>query len=161
MTTALEKLALADDYTVIRAIEHLSIGLFEDVGTDFSDLIKTSAIDGKPLLSEEDIKLLVQSDSEELTAGNSVVVARKLMFLLARNTHLSELVSEALVNWNDDRKKVGLILAGGLVASLLMLIASTEFEYKGENFYFRKEVVDYEQIRAVADILNCRSLDLI
>lgn len=154
MNRSLELLALSDDYTVIRATEYFNQKFLPQLTTGLESLLNSASIDGSPLLTNEEVQCLIENDNHQLSTADSQFLARHLLYFFACIPETSELVAQAIQHWNDDYKKVGVILTTGLVASLLLIVASTEFEYRDEKVYIHKQVLSDSQIRAMADVVS-------
>ncbi len=68
---------------------------------------------------------------------------------LADDPTFASALDEFLVSYRDDALVAEVILAVGLVASMLMMVASTAFKAKFGNIEIEKHPLDAETIKAI------------
>ena len=150
---AITKLALSTDTNVILCMGYFYQQLLKDITSDSSELINKIDSSFLPTLPFRDLQIVKDINDEYLNEVDSISAARSLLYQFAASSQTSTTVIDALENWPDVEKS-NKTLKFGTVASLLLLVVATEFEYKSENIHIHKHPVSTEQIKALSEILN-------
>jgi hypothetical protein len=154
MNEAIKLIALANDYKVVRAFEYLSKKLSKTLQPQLGSMINNLSCEGLIFSDEMIMSIIENNESEKLSEGDSITLSRTILYLFASAPELEDFTIDALENFPDDTKIVGTIITLGVVASLLLIVSSTEFEYKGKHFYIKKNKTSVEDIKAMSDLLK-------
>lgn len=151
----LKALALADDFTIVRAFEHFHGRLVRALGTPLADLARDVEANAAVSASVKSLLASLQeNETEELREDQSVAVARELLVAAASAPECAALVRECLENWTDDRKSVGRTLSVGLVGAVWLLICTTKVTFKGEHVTVEKQPIPVDQVQISGDRLR-------
>jgi hypothetical protein len=156
MNEAMKAIALADDVSIIRAAEYLHETLSNAL--QFSGVTQTELV-GIANSSQEVrdfLDVARMRAGETLNAFESVVATRQLLVAAAQDASLAGVVAHCIANWPDDRQSVGKVLAFGTLAALLLLIATTEFEYKDGPVHIHKKTSIPTEVKVSASILRMK-----
>ncbi len=152
--TALQRIALASDHSVLHAVEHLydqlaGINDF-DAATLLSDVPVESTTGGAIALLVEDSQ---QHYAMKLAETESVHFARHYLVALSTIDEFAQrLIIESLEQWNDERQTVGKVLSRGAVVTLLLIAMSTSFKYESDSLIIEKEALSAEQMKAFGEV---------
>lgn len=149
---AKQALALASDVDVLLAVDYFAGMLLAQANIGPHNLLANMDKGFADLIPFNNVSTLKSCNDENLTETVSISAARLLLFQFANTPETAQLVIESLTNYPDSKKSKK-TLKFGLVASLLLIVVATEFEYKGKNIHIHKHPVSTEQIKAVADLL--------
>jgi hypothetical protein len=89
----------------------------------------------------------------EIDTATAAVVAHSVFDPLISDPQLGPTIDAALADYDDSRQMVDIILALGLVASVLLIISTVEFEGKVGGLTFRKTKADAETLKAIIGVL--------
>ncbi len=145
MTEALRAIALADDFEIVRIFEFFSSEISRMGPIALDELEAHIDVPEHEAVLEE----LKRREASDLTGASSVSVARWLMATAAQREDLAGLVAHCARNWEDDKKTVGKMLAAGLVGAVLLMVATTSFEYKGERLVVAKQPLPMDDVSFV------------
>lgn len=84
-----------------------------------------------------------------IDTATAAKVARTVLEPLVSDPQLGPTIDAVLDKYDDSRQMVGIILALGLVASVLLIISTVEFEGKVGGLTFRKIKPDVETAKAI------------
>jgi len=153
--TFLKKIALADDFKATRLTELIGEMIIES-GISAARLYGAAADDFKSAISLNTISnLLSKAGGEPVPESDAVSMARGTLVLLANDETFAPVLSAAFEKYEEDDNRLfaGIILSTGAVMTLLMLVAATEFEIKGKNWFVRKNQVSAAQIKAIKEMM--------
>lgn len=156
MTTpsVLERIVSMDDFQVVRFFQYWSSNLCDGAITEYETIV-----DGIPAEiggSAEFVAIRNLSPEQSvapLRPADSVRLARALLERLAQTPELAPSIQTALDFFDDDKLVVDVILALGLVASVLLIVSTVEFEGKIGPVSFHKGKVDPETLKAVTEFV--------
>jgi hypothetical protein len=148
-TTPLERLQTMDDFQVVRFFRHWGDGLCEGAITDFETIVA-----GVPdeIRSSEFTELTDLSDEEAVSPlhpADAAPMARAILEPLAQSPELTPALENALDTFDDDALAVDVILALGLVASVLLIVSTVEFKGTIGSFAINKAKVDPETLKTI------------
>lgn len=147
--TPLERLHAMDDFQIVRFFQHWANCLCEGAITDIETIVA-----GIP----DDIRDSEFAEITDLSADQSVVpihpgvaapLVRAILEPLAQSPELTPSLEMALDSFDDDKLVVDVILALGLVASVLLIVSTIEFDGKIGPFRIRKGKVDPETLKLI------------
>jgi hypothetical protein len=81
----------------------------------------------------------------------SVATARNIAIYLANDDEFAPLIEKALDIYRDDKLVADIILAVGLVASVLLIAATTEFAGEVAGIKFKKGKADPAIVKAITE----------
>lgn len=147
MHDTIKTIALSDDISVIRVAEFFYSQL--TIATNNSAISKNelcalaSSIDG---FVDIDKVLKLHGDTY-LSTANSIVMTRRLLVLAAvLDPNLANFIEHCFQNWPDDRQTVGNRISMGLLAALLLLLATTDIEFKDGSISIHKRSIPLDNI---------------
>jgi hypothetical protein len=151
-----------DDFTVVRALEHLCSTLLADLDSDPEELLRNIPA---TVAKQPDFDALLTTQrrdgSEQLPADLSVKVARDTLLLLAQDPDLEPVVAASLESYKDNRAMAAEILSAGTAISMIIIAATTSVRFKGKNFSGKKQAATpavlgtiTELVKAVASVLS-------
>lgn len=152
--TALQRIALASDHSVLHAVEYLHDRLAGINDFDAATLLSDVPVEGE---TGGAIALLVEDSQQhyamKLADSESVHFARHYLVALSTiNGSAQRLIIESLEQWNDDRQTVGKVLSRGAVVTLLLIAMSTSFKYESDSLTIEKEALSAEQMKAFGEV---------
>lgn len=154
MNEAIKLIALANDYNVVRAFEYLSEELSETLQSQLDLMINNLSCEGLIFSDKMFMTMIENNESKQLSDGDSIMLSRRILYLFASTPELEHFAINALRNWPDETKKVGIVVTLGMVASLLLVVSSSEFEYQGESIHYIKHKTSVEEIKAMSELLK-------
>ena len=143
------RLVAMNDLEIVRFFEHWATGLCDGAVTDLSSITAgvPKTVQAVPGFAEAtDV-----SSDESFDPATSAELARSVLLPLASDSQFSTTIAMAMETFEDDRLFVDVILAAGLVASVLLIVSTTEFDGKIGAFAFHKGKVDPDTIKAVLE----------
>ncbi len=152
MSQLKERVLMLDDYQVVRFFEHFGRQLVAGANTPLDDIRSGIPTTIRTLKEVSQIEDLTPEQAERpLEFSTSAATARNIMVHLANDAEFAPLLGSALDGYRDDELVADVILATGLVASVLLVIATSEFEGTVAGIKFKKTKADPELVRAVAE----------
>jgi hypothetical protein len=150
MPSVKERIQLLDDFQVVRFFEDFSRQLVAGATVSL-DQIKsgipeaTRALEGFAQIENLTPDLAERS----LEPSVSAAMARNILVHLANDTEFGALIERALDTYRDDELVAEVILAVGVVASMLLIAATIEFEGEVAGIKFKKGKADPEVVKAI------------
>lgn len=147
MHDTIKTIALSDDISVIRVAEFFYNQL--TMATNNSSISKNelfslaSSIDG---FVDIDNVLKLHSDTYLSTAHSIEMVRRLLVVAAGIDQKLANFIEHCFKNWPDERQTVGNRVSVGLIAALLLLLATTDIEYKDGSISIHKRSIALDNI---------------
>lgn len=161
MHDTIKTIALSDDISVIRVAEFFYSQL--TIATNNSTISKNelcelaSSIDGFVDID----KVLKQHGDAYLSTANSIVMTRRLLVLAAdQDPNLAKFIEHCFQNWPDDRQTVGNRICMGVIAALLLLLATTDMEFKDGSISIHKRSIPLDNIEFKL-VMNSFKVDLL
>ena len=153
MATAapLDRLQAMDDFQIVRFFQHWADSLCEGATTDL-DTIRAGVPD--EIRSSEFTKVTdLSADEADAPIHPAVAaqLARSILEPLAHSPELTPSLAIALDSFDDEKLAVDVILALGLVASVLLIVSTVEFKGTIGPVKIRKGKVDPETLRIVIE----------
>lgn len=152
MTEAMKQLALADDFTVVRAFETFHDALIQGSTQSIDTLIEAIPEAVRSDSGGDVAEILRQHAAAPLSEGDSVKLARLLLTAFAEDEAFAPLVVDSLANWRDDRQLVDVILAVGAVGAVWICLASTSAAFQGRWGKIEKAPMTEQQLNGIAAI---------
>lgn len=153
MPNIADRIRVLDDFQMVRFFDRFSRRLI--AGTTVSlDEIRVGIPDvTRALEGFTDLENMTPERAERsLEPSISAVVARSILLKLAYDSDFGPLIERALETYRDEALVASATLARGLVASVLLIIATTEFRAKGPNWEFVKKGADPQLVKAVTEV---------
>ena len=150
----MDKIKTIDDYAIERAMEFMYEELVKHYDGDIDTLIETIPdnlinVEGRSITD-----LFFSNEDTVLPQNDALILSRRILSLYTHDQAMVQVAEYALDHWVDNRQSTKVILSSGLIAALLMFMASTSFTIKADWGEIKKEAVTEEQISAVADIIK-------
>jgi hypothetical protein len=148
--TVRERLETMDDFQIVRFFQHWSSSLSNGAVTGYGAIV-----DGLPaeISASPTFAAIIDLTPEQAVASvhpaDSVLLARALLEPLASTPEVGPTIAAALDSFHDEKLVVDVILAIGLVTSVLLIVSTIEFEGKIGPMTFRKGKVDPETLKAL------------
>lgn len=149
---AIEIVNSMSDVEAVHFLEHFGKQLFEGttpdavmngVSPELKDLAELSELDN---LDEE-------TRGKRLEPEDSIGIARITLQQMAQDGGLSDALVRSWEEYDPQELFVETILAVGLVASMMLLISTTEIELEFKGVKIKKGKATAEQIKAIAEPL--------
>ena len=155
MNAAIKAIALADDISIVRAAQFFHAELFQARSTLPSELLPW--LDELPS-RDESVGVLVSylnhNAGQELSAANSVTLARWLLVMAAEASQAEQFVLHCVENWPDNRLTVGKTLKIGTIGALWLILLTTEVTIVDGVVKIEKKAPMPEMIKATVNKLN-------
>jgi hypothetical protein len=147
MTSATrDRLAAMNDVQIAAFFKHWATSLVDGAQTDL-DVI-TSAVPAE-VQQTPGFAAVTEVDAEGEIRRGAADVARAVLLPMADDSELGPTIDAALETYDDSLMMVDVILALGLVASVLLIVATTEFDGNLGPVKFHKGKADPETVKAV------------
>lgn len=157
LNAATRAIALADDVSIVRALEFFHAELSKVLPASTDELLKQ--FDGLPN-REQSVGSLVaflgESAGKDLSTADSVSLARWILVTAADSQDGERFVLHCVQDWPDDRQTVGKTIAVGTIGALWLVLATTEVAYKDGHLEIHKKPVVPENIEATASVLKAK-----
>jgi hypothetical protein len=152
MPSVRERIQTLDDFQVVRFFDRFSRQLIAGANVSL-DQIKSGIPDSaRALEGFAQIENLAPELAERcLDPSASAALARNILVALSGDAEFAPLIESALDRYRDDELVADVILAIGLVASMLLIIATTEFTAEGKNWKFAKKRASPELVKAITE----------
>jgi hypothetical protein len=149
---AMEIVNNMSDVEVVRFLEHFGKQLFEGTTPevvmnsvtpelkDLAELKKIDALDG-------------ETRKRRLEPTDSARIARVTLEQMAQDDGLSDALVKSWEEYDPQELFVEMILAVGLVASMILLVSTTEIELEFKGVKIKKGKATADQIKAIAEPL--------
>jgi len=139
-----------DDFQLVRFFQHWANNLCEGAITDIETIVggvpaelrETTEFSKVTDLSPEQANVPIQ-------VGEAALVARAILEPLALMPEVSPSLEAALGSFDDDKLVVDVIIALGLVASVLLIVSTIEFDGRIGPVRFRKGKADPETLKII------------
>ncbi len=159
MTNLKERIQALDDFQIVRFFEHFSHQLVAGANVTLDQIKKGIPESTRTFGGFSQIETLSPSQAEQpLEPSASIATSRNILVYLTDDDEFAPVIGRVLDTYRDDELVAGIVLAVGLVASVLLIAATTEFEGEIGNFKIKKTKADPAVIRAItepfADILS-------
>jgi hypothetical protein len=149
---AMEIVNNMSDVEVVRFLEYFGKQLFE--GTTPEVVINSVTPELKDIA---ELKAIDTLDGETRKRGlgpeDSARIARVTLEQIAQDSGLSHALVKSWEEYNPQELFIETILAVGLVASMILLISTTEIELEFKGVKIKKGKATAEQIKAIAEPL--------
>jgi hypothetical protein len=150
MTKVNARIRAMDDFQVVRYFETFSRHLLAGSSTSFDEVKNGIDASTRAVAGWNKVESLTPQQAKQLLPpAEAASTARNILLHLADDATFGPLLEEHLASYRDDELMVEMVLAVGLVASVLMVVASTEFEGKIAGVKFKKGKVDPETLKAL------------
>lgn len=152
MTSVKARVQAMDNFQVVRYFEAFGQHLLAGLNTSFEEIkdgvpASVRAVDGW-----QRVETLTPEQAEQLLAPvEAAATARNVLLRLADDATFGPLLEEHLASYRDDELVVEIVLAVGLVASVLMVIASTKVEWKDGKLKIEHNEVDLAKVTALIE----------
>ena len=152
MPTIKERIQGLDNFQVVRFFRHFSRQLVGGATVSVNQ-IKNGIPDAtRALEGFEQIENLTPDQAERsLEPSVSAAMARNILVHLADDAEFCPPIERALDTYRDDELVADVILAVGLVASVLLIAATIEFEGEVAGIKFKKGKADSEIVKAITE----------
>ncbi|WP_324745628.1 hypothetical protein [Pseudomonas veronii] len=157
MNTAIYEIALTDDVSIIRSTQYLSRLVLNSLPKSKEDLLAPlSFLPEYEKTVEPLIMHLQQNWAKNLSAADSIALARWILVTMTQIPGVEPFVLHCLHEWPDRRQSVGKVVSYGVIGTLWLAIASTEIIYDNGSLQIHKKTVVPEQIEATAQALKIK-----
>ena len=152
MATVKERLAGMDDFQVVRFFEAFAQRLLTSSDTPFEAVQAGIPRSTRATSEWRALEALTPDQAERLVPPKeAAATARRILTHLADDPTFAPALDEFLASYRDDALVAEVILAVGLVASVLMMVASTAFKAKFGNVEIEKHTLDAETVKAILE----------
>lgn len=152
---AVARLQSMDDFQIVRFFQFFAQSLCDGAQAGSDALL--AAVPAE-IRSRPDFAAVVQVDEQQaetlLNPAEAARAARAVLLPLARDHATAPIVSRALADFRDEKLAVDVVIAFGLVASVLLIAATIEFEGKIGSWTFKKGKVEPETLKAITEPLT-------
>ncbi len=151
MIEASARIAAMNDRQLVRYFEAFSQHLLAGMTTSFDEVRSGITSETRALPGWDQIdNLTAEQASETLSVGQAAESARSILLQMATNESFGPVLESHLAGYRDDELVVETILAVGLVATVLLIVSSTRFEYRDGkgSFIFNPNPKNVETILA-------------
>lgn len=139
-----------DDFQVVKFFQYFATEMLKGISVDSATMLSNVASE---VLEEDDFRLVTNISLEQarmsLPAKESSLVARPMLQSIASDPTLRPALEHALDSFRDEELFLEIALGIGLVASMVLLVATTSVEGTILGIKFKKETASPEQISAV------------
>ena len=142
-----ERLAAMNDVEIAAFFKHWATSLVDGAQTD-PDTI-TAAVPDEIRAAPGFAEVTDLGAEGEIDQERGEQVARAVLVPLADDPQMGPTIDAALQTFDDSKLMVEIILALGLVASVLLITATTEFDGKIGPIKFHKGKADAETVKAI------------
>lgn len=150
MATVKTRIQAMDDFQVIRYFKAFSEQLLAGSSTSFDAIKGGIPASARAVAGWQQVESLTPEQAEQFLApANAAAMSRNILLHLTDDATFGPLLEKHLSSYRDDELVVDVILAVGLVASVLLVAASLEFEGKIAGVKFKKGKVDPETLKAL------------
>jgi hypothetical protein len=157
LNAAIRAIALADDVSIVRALEYFHAEVSKVLHASTADLLQQlSALRDREQSVGALISFLGESAGKDLSAADSVSLARWILVTAAESPSAEGFVLHCVHEWPDDRQTVGKTVAVGMIGAVWLVLATTEVAYKDGQLEVHKKPVIPEQVEATAKVLKAR-----
>jgi hypothetical protein len=151
---AVDRLQAMDDFQIVRFFQFFSQSLCESAQVDSDALLAAVPQDVRSAPGFTGVVKAGETQADrQLNPAEAARAARAVLLPLARDPATAPIVSHGLSEFRDDKLAVDVVIAFGLVASVLLIAATVEFDGKIGSFTFKKGRVDPETLKAIAEPL--------
>ena len=84
----------------------------------------------------------------------AATITRETLLCWADDEEMALVVEAALETYKEDDLAIGMAISMGLLATLMMITASTEFRYKRGNFEIKKSKIDANTIDSITKLIG-------
>lgn len=157
MNAATRAIALADDVSIVRALEFFHTEISRSLPASTKDLLEQ--LDSLPNREQnigDLIAYLSDSAGKDLNAADSVSLARWILVTAADSPDGERFVFHCVQEWPDERQTVGKTVAIGTIGALWLVLGTTEVVYKDGVLEVHKKPVVPEQVEMTASVLKAK-----
>lgn len=151
---SLRRVALADDFEVVRVFEVFAKRIGETITVPRDELISSVPDSVRTVDGGDAVQELEARADESLSPGASVRAAREMLVLASEDPGLAPVVTDSFVGWKDDQQLVELVLSIGLVGAVWITLASTEISFADGKLRIHKSTATPQQLKAFADVIR-------
>lgn len=152
MPAVQERIQELDDFQVTRFFEHFSRQLVGGASVSLNQIKEGIPEDVRTVEGFEQVENLTPDLADRsLDSSVSAAIARNTLLNLAGDPEFGPLIERALDTYRDDELVADVILAVGLVTSILLIAATTEFEGEVAGITFRKGKADLETVKVITE----------
>ena len=150
MATVRERIQAMDDFQVVRFFEAFGEQLLSGSRTSLDDVKSGVPASARGVAGWQQLENLTPEQADQvLPPAEAAATARHVLLQLSNDPTLGPLLEKFAGTYRDDELVADVILAVGLVASVILVAASTEFEGKLAGVTFKKGKVDPETLKAL------------
>ena len=149
---AMEIVSNMSDVEVVRFLEHFGKQLFEGITPEAVMNGVTPEFKNMAVLRKIDT-LDVETRKKRLEPEDSSRIARLTLEHMAQDYGLADALVKSWEEYDPQELFVEAILAVGLVASMMLLVSTTEIELEFKGVKIKKGKATTEQIKAIAEPL--------
>jgi hypothetical protein len=152
MASVKERVRAMDDFQVVRFFEAFGQQLLAGSVTSFDAIKKGVGGSTRSLAGWQRVESLTPEQAVQvLEPTQAAATARDVLMHLADDPTFGPLMDKFLASYRDDELVADVVLAVGLVATVILLAATTEFEGEIAGVKFKKGVADPKTIKAVVE----------
>lgn len=147
-----KRLQAMDDFQIVRFFEAFGQELIAGTGVSLDELTARIPAPTRAVAGVSQLEQLTPEQAETvLDPATSAAMARRILLALADDETFAPLLEQALATYRDEELVADVVLAVGMVASVLLMTAATEVEGKIAGVKFKKRKVDPELVKAVVE----------
>jgi hypothetical protein len=149
-----DRLQAMDDFQIVRFFQFFSQSLVESAKVDSDTLLAAVPSEVRSAPGFAGVVNADEAQAERLlNPAEAARAARAVLLPLARDPATAPIVRNGLAEFRDDKLAVDVVIAFGVVASVLLIAATVEFDGKIGNFTFKKGKVEAETLKAITEPL--------
>ena len=156
MNKAIKAIALADDVSIVRAADYfvaMARNAMNQAGIELQELIDLASID--PALTAITQAAEHRPDTK-FNAADSTDATRRVLVTAAEDPTLTAIVEHCVSHWPDDRQAAGKTVTVGLLATLLVIVSTTQIDYVGEKIQMHKKTAIPDSAKASFSLLKSK-----
>jgi hypothetical protein len=152
MGRANERLAAMDDFQVVRFFDAFAQQLLASSDTPFDTVREGIPGSTRALAEWRTLDGLTAEQAEQLVPPDAAAAtARQILMHLADDPAFAPALDQFLDSYRDDALVADVVLAVGLVASMIMMVASTAFKAKFGSVEIEKHTLDAATVKAILE----------
>ncbi len=153
MNNTILAIAQTDDVSIIRATEYFHTAASKALINEKISIQELNELLNTNNTFKYIVDLAEKDGEKELNIADSIEMARLIFITAAQDPKLAAFVEHCLKDYPDDRQSVGKTISVGLLAALLLIIATTEVEYtNGPIQIHKKSVIPQHVIATIPHI---------
>jgi hypothetical protein len=150
MASVKERVRAMDEFQVVRCFEAFSQQVLAGARTPLDAIKEGVPASIRSLAEWQRVESLTPKQAEQvLEPRQAAETARNILMNLADDPTFGPLMDRFLASYRDDELVADVVLAVGLAASMILLMASTEVEGEIAGVKFRKRKVDPAMVKAL------------